>query len=112
MPSTLGACRILYIAIEYNSRNKFALGIIKQLSETCEDYNSYLYMEVTHEYLHSFGIIDENDVRQMTYDLCRSRSLFGDSHISTLMAMDYPSSIFLELKNMTNHAFYKQFEFI
>jgi hypothetical protein len=26
------------------------------------------------------------------------------------MAMDYSSSIFLELKNMTNHAFYKQFE--
>jgi hypothetical protein len=43
--------------------------------------------------LHSFDIIDENDVRQMTYDL--GRILFGDSHISTLMAMDYPSSIFL-----------------
>jgi hypothetical protein len=88
MPSTLGACRILYIAIEYNSRNKFALGIIKQLSETCEDYNSYLYMEVTHEYLHSFGIIDENDVRQMTYDLCRS--LFGDLYISYLNGYGLP----------------------
>lgn len=73
--------------------NKLALGIIKQLSKTCEDYNSYLYMVLVHEYLHSFGIIDENNVRQMTYDL--RRSLFGDSRISTLMAMDYPSSIFL-----------------
>ncbi len=61
-------------------------------------------------YLHSFGIIHENDVSQMTHDVCRS--LFGDSHISTLMAKDYPSSIFPELKNMTNHAFYKQFEII
>jgi hypothetical protein len=35
-------------------------------------------MELAHEYLHSFGIIDENDVRQMTYDLCRSLS---ETHI-------------------------------
>ncbi len=108
MPSILGAYHILQSNIIV--LNKFALGIFKQLSKTCEDYNSYFYMELAHEYLHSFGRIDENDVRQMTYDLCRS--LFGDSHISTLMAMDYPSSIFLELKNMTNHAFYKQFEII
>jgi hypothetical protein len=108
MPSILGAYHILQSNIIV--LNKFALGIIKLLSKTCEDYNSYLYMELAHEYLHSFGIIDENDVRQMTYDLCRS--LFRESHISTLMAMDYPSSIFLELKNMTNHAFYKQFEIV
>jgi hypothetical protein len=43
-------------------------------------------MVLAHEYLHSFGIIYENDVRQMIYGLCRS--IFGDSHISTLMAMD------------------------
>ena len=67
-------------------------------------------MVLAHEYLHSFGITDENAVRQMTYGLCRS--LFGESHISTLMARDDPSSIFPQLKNMTNHAFYKHFEII
>ena len=108
MPSNLGAYHILGSNIIVS--NKFVLGIIKQLSKSSEDYNSYLYMVLAHEYLHSFGIIDENAVRQMTYDLCRS--LFGDSHISTLMAKDDPSSIYPELKNMTNHAFYKQFEII
>jgi hypothetical protein len=108
MPSNLGAYHILGSNIIV--LNKFVLGIIKQLSKSSEDYNSYLYMVLAHEYLHSFGIIDENAVRQMTYDLCRS--LFGDSHISTLMAKDNPSSIFPELKNMINHAFYKQFEII
>ena len=67
-------------------------------------------MVLAHEYLHSFGITHENAVRQMTYDLCRS--LFGESHISTLMARDDPSSIFPQLKNMTNHACYRHFEII
>jgi hypothetical protein len=108
MPSNLGAYHILGSNIIV--LNKFVLGIIKQLSKSSEDYNSYLYMVLAHEYLHSFGITDENAVRQMTYDLCRS--LFGESHISTLMAKDDPSSIFPQLKNITNQAFYKQFEII
>ncbi|HZA61883.1 MAG TPA: hypothetical protein VE573_03335 [Nitrososphaeraceae archaeon] len=108
MPSNLGAYHILGSNIIV--LNKFVLEIIKQLSKSSEDYNSYLYMVLAHEYLHSFGITDENAVRQMTYDLCRS--LFGESHISTLMARDDPSSIFPQLKNMTNHAFNKHFEII
>ena len=67
-------------------------------------------MVLVHEYLHTFGITDENAVRQMTYDLCRS--IFGESHISTLMAKDDPSRIFPQLKNITNHTFYNQFEVI
>ena len=108
MPSNLGAYHILGSNIIV--LNKFVLEIIKQLSKSSEDYNSYLYMVLAHEYLHSFGITDENAVRQMTYDLCRS--LFGESHISTLMARDDPSSIFPQLKNMTNHVFNKHFEII
>jgi hypothetical protein len=108
MPSNLGAYHILGSNIIV--LNQFVLGIIKQLSKSSEDYNSYVYIVLAHEYLHSFGITDENAVRQMTYDLCRS--LFGESHISTLMAKDDPSNIFPQLKNMTNQAFYKQFEII
>jgi hypothetical protein len=108
MPSNLGAYHILGSNIIV--LNKFVLGIIKQSSKTSEEYNSYLYMLLVHEYLHSFGIIDENAVRQMTYDLCRS--LFGESHISTLMAKDDPSSLFPQLKNITNHTFYNQYEVI
>jgi len=108
MPSNLGAYHVL--GSNTIVLNKFVLEIIKQLSKSSEDYNSYLYMVLAHEYLHSFGITDENAVRQMTYDLCRS--LFGESHISTLMARDDPSSIFPQLKNMTNYAFYKYFEII
>jgi hypothetical protein len=108
MPSNLGAYHFLGSNIIV--LNKFVLGIIKQSSKTSEEYNSYLFMVLVHEYLHSLGIIDENAVRQMTYDLCRS--VFGESHISTSMAKDDPSSFFPQLKNMTNHMFYNQFEVI
>jgi hypothetical protein len=108
MPSNLGAYHILGSNILV--LNKFVLGIIKQSSKTSEEYNSYLYMVRVHEYLHTFGLIDENAVRQMTYDLCRS--LFGESHISTVMAKDYPSSLIPRLKNMINHTFSNRFEVI
>ena len=108
MPSNLGAYHILGSNIIV--LNKFVLSIIKQSSKTSEEYNSYLYMVLVHEYLHTFGITDENAVRKMTYDLCRS--IFGESHISTLMAKDDPSRIFKQLKNITNHTFYNQFEVI
>lgn len=108
MPSNLGAYHILGSNIIV--LNKFVLSIIKQSSKTSEEYNSYLYMVLVHEYLHTFGITDENAVRQMTYDLCRS--IFGESHVSTLMAKDDPSRIFPQLKNITNHTFYNQFEVI
>ena len=101
MPSNLGAYHILGSNIIV--LNKFVLDIIKQSSKSTEDYNSYLYMVLVHEYLHSFGITDEND-------LCRS--LFGESHISTLLAKDDPSSLFPQLKDITNRTFYNQFELI
>ena len=56
MPSNLGAYHVLGSNIIV--LNKFVLGIIKQSSKTSEEYNSYLYMVLVHEYLHSFGIID------------------------------------------------------
>jgi hypothetical protein len=92
MPSNLEAYHILGSNIIV--LNKFVLGIVKQSSKTAEEYNSYLYMLLVQvqEYLHGFSIIDENAVRQLTYDPCRS--LFGESHIlSTLMAKDDPSSL-------------------
>jgi hypothetical protein len=102
MPSNLGAYHILGSNIIV--LNKFVLGIIKQSSKTSEEYNSYLYMVLVHEYLHSFGIIDENVVLQMTYELCRS--LFGKSHISTLIAKDDSSSLFPRLKNYDKSHFF------
>jgi hypothetical protein len=52
-------------------------------------------MVLAHEYVHSFGIIDELRVRQMTYDLCSS--LIGNEHPTSIMAKQDPSALFPEL---------------
>ena len=107
MPSNLGAYHILgsnVIVI-----NKLILNIIKEYKSSHE-YNSYLFMVLAHEYLHSFGIVDEFQVRNMTYDLCVS--LFGKVHMTSKMAKEDPSSIFPELNLLRQHMFERNFEII
>lgn len=70
MPTSLGAYHILGSNIIVV--NKFILDGIRRLAKSVEEYNSYLFTVLAHEYLHSFGIIDEYEVRKMTLDLCKS----------------------------------------
>jgi hypothetical protein len=92
LPSNLGAYHVL--GSNMIIVNKRILNLIKGI-KTTEQYNSYLFTVLTHEYLHSFGIIDEFRVRNMTYELCRS--ILGDNHPSTIMARYEPWSVFPEL---------------
>lgn len=75
--------------------NRRILDIIRAC-KSVEDYNSYLFMVLCHEYLHSFVITSELQVRKMTYDLCLS--LFGESHLAISMARYGPWSVFPDLK--------------
>ena len=107
MPSNLGAYHILGSNVIV--MNKLILNIIKEFKSSAE-YNSYLFMVLSHEYLHSFGIVDEFQVRNMTYDL--SVSLFGKGHMISQMAKEDPSSIFPELNLLRQHIFERNFEII
>ena len=107
MPSNLGAYHILGSNVIV--MNKLILNIIKEYKSSAE-YNSYLFMVLAHEYLHSFGIVDEIQVRNMTYDL--SVSLFGKGHMISQMAKEDPSSIFPELNLLRQHIFERNFEII
>jgi hypothetical protein len=69
--------------------------------------------------IHSFGIVDELQVRDMTYDLCRS--LLGQRHIASIMARYQPWAVFPELNvyqnstdrsNISNNSFEKTFEIV
>jgi hypothetical protein len=111
MPSNLGAYHVLGSNVIV--MNRAVLAFVKQVSKSQEDYNSYLFMVLTHEYIHSFGIVDENTVRHMTYDLCRT--LLGEKHPSTRMAKEDPSSLYPELKTLFHSAtgrFGSEFEVI
>ena len=106
LPTQLGAYHILGSNIIMKKR---ILDIIKSKKSLLE-YNAYLFMVLCHEYLHSFGIIDENQVRKMTLNLCYS--LLGKDHPSSLMAQFQPWKIFPELQLYQSNTIEKTYEII
>jgi hypothetical protein len=79
MPSNLGAYHMLGSnAIVVNT---YLLTTLKKIVKSTEEYNSYIFMVLAHEYLHSLGIVDENAVRQMTFELCTW--MLGNDHAAT-----------------------------
>ena len=107
LPTQLGAYHVL--GSNMIIMNKRILDIIKSKKSLLE-YNAYLFMVLCHEYLHSFGIIDENQVRKMTYDLCEY--LLGENHPSTLMARYQPWKVFPELQLYQSNKIGNSFEIV
>ena len=107
MPTSLGAYHILGSNIIVV--NKFVLDGIKEIAKTIEEYNSYLFMVLAHEYLHSFGIVEEFTVRKMTMELCES--FFGLEHPTYLLAKD-PLILFPQLRFMPRNKFDNRFEIV
>jgi hypothetical protein len=107
LPTNLGAYHVL--GSNLIIVNKRIIDIIKKY-KSHEEYNSYLFMVLAHEYLHSFGIIEEWQVRKMTYDLISS--LVGEDHIATKVARYQPWELFPELSLFSNNSFEHKFEII
>jgi hypothetical protein len=107
LPSRIGAYHILGSNVIVV--NITILNIIQQ-HKSIEEYNSYLFMVLAHEYIHSFGIVDEFRVRQMTYDLCSS--LLGEEHPSSIMAKEDPPALFPELTLLRGNTFDKHFQVV
>jgi len=62
--------------------NKRPLSRIKQTSP--ELYNPYLFHVMLHEYVHSIGIFDEAQVRQLVFEI--SSRFFGENHVASQIA--------------------------
>lgn len=64
--------------------NKRPLNKIKNASPSL--YNPYLFHVLLHEYVHSLGIVEEVQVRQIVYEITQKH--FGKNHVATQMAFD------------------------
>ncbi|HEX7032208.1 MAG TPA: hypothetical protein VF172_04340 [Nitrososphaera sp.] len=108
MPSNLGA----YHMLGSNSivMNSYLLAAVKKIAGSTEEYNSYMFMVLAHEYLHSLGIVNENTVRQMTFDLCKW--MFGKNHVATRMAQQDPSAIYPQLRSLMQSQFSSDFHVV
>ncbi|HEY1247378.1 MAG TPA: hypothetical protein VGE97_00175 [Nitrososphaera sp.] len=101
MPSTLGAYHMLGSnAIVVNT---YLLSTVKKLVKSKEEYNSYVFMVLAHEYFHSLGIVDESTVRQMTFELCTC--LLGDDHFAAKLAKEGPAAIYPQLRQLMQSQF-------
>jgi len=49
-------------------------------------YNPYVFHVMLHEYLHSLGILEEDQVRLFAYEI--SKKYFGSNHLTTQIAFD------------------------
>lgn len=50
-------------------------------------YKPYVFHILLHEYLHSLGMLDEDDTRRAVRDI--SKKLFGEKNVVTRMAKDF-----------------------
>jgi hypothetical protein len=108
MPNFIGAYHVLgsnFIVV-----NRYVLAAIKAMAQSKEEYNSYVFVVLAHEYLHSLGIVDELRVRELTYSMCNT--LFGNAHATTRMAKEDPASLYPGLKNLMIAEFGKDFELV
>ena len=78
--------------------NKTILNAMKQLTSTKEEFNSFVYSILTHEYLHSLGYSEESVVRPLVKKI--SEEHFGPSHITSTLSSHELFSIYPKLRNL------------
>ncbi|MFZ0699608.1 MAG: hypothetical protein WAN74_05415 [Thermoplasmata archaeon] len=64
--------------------NEGLLRAMREHATSTREFNSFVYVILAHEYLHSIGYIDERSVRQVTARV--TRAAFGPDHPATHMA--------------------------
>lgn len=68
--------------------NRRLLEIMSKSTRSITDLNSFIFTTLLHEYLHSFGYLDEGHVRKLVYKI--SLEAFGSGHPAVQMALDPP----------------------
>lgn len=56
-----------------------------------ETTRAYVFYVLLHEYLHSLGYLDENEVHRLSHYICRM--ILGDKHLSTQIAKNGIGSV-------------------
>jgi hypothetical protein len=64
--------------------NEGLVATMRRMSTSTLEFNSFVYVILSHEYLHSLGYWGEGPVRSVTAEV--TRSVFGEEHPATKMA--------------------------
>lgn len=82
LPATLGA--YWQVGGNYIVMNESLVNAMMRISTSVTEFNSYVYVILTHEYLHSLGYIDEIEARRQTAKV--TMAAFGTDHYAYRMS--------------------------
>lgn len=78
--------------------NKTILNTMRKLTKDKEEFNSFVFSILTHEYLHSLGFTEEQNVRPLVKRICEEN--FGADHMTCTIASRELFSIYPKLKDL------------
>lgn len=84
LPPTLGA--YWQIGGNYIVINESLIREMSRISSSLTEFNSFIFMILTHEYLHSVGYVDEHQARVVTMKVVEET--FGKDHPAYRMSSD------------------------
>ncbi len=88
--------------------NRNLLRIVERVSRSRVRKNSYIFMILLHEYLHSLGYTDDREVRMMSKRI--TNQFLGSKHIAAEMAVKPLDQFFPELPKFATFRDRGQFE--
>lgn len=96
LPPTLGA--FWQVGGNYIVMNENLVNAMIRLSRSTREFNSFVYMILTHEYLHSCGYIEESEARRMTAMV--AEKAFGPEHPASRMSTNDLWRLYPEILNV------------
>ncbi len=98
LPSQLGA--FWEVGGNYIVMNRNLLDALKVANRPPEEINSFVFVILMHEYLHSLGYLDEKVARSMTAKICSS--IFDSNHPAYSLGMKDPWAVYPFLAYVPN----------
>lgn len=96
LPATLGA--FWQVGGNYIVMNQVLIDAMSRLTSSPREFNSFIYMILTHEYIHSLGYIDEMEARKMTAVV--AKKAFGENHPAFAMSNGDLWTLYPELRTV------------
>lgn len=83
----------------YIVMNRTIMDSVRTLAKNKIDYNSFIFSILTHEYLHTLGYVNEENVRKLVIRV--SKDSFGEDHPITNISIKGIVEMYPELKYLS-----------
>ena len=81
--------------------NKKVLQVLLKSSKPKEEINAYIFSILLHEYLHSLGILDETETRNLAIKV--AKETFGENHIAYKITSKDLLELYRSIKREVSH---------